>query len=148
MFSFLSAQQVKDCFKLVEHSWASVLIIYLLSALHGIEIYHHFSPLHTDSLVLTSLWTQGSEFGKRTYTIFCFTNWIFNNSSWFQAVFPRYDLLYASTFIRQMPGLAGNCEMANKLRKAIVSAKRKSRRKAIASANQSEICLCKHFPVL
>ena len=31
---------------------------------------------------------------------------------------PRYDLLYASTFIRQMPGLVGNCEIANKLRKA------------------------------
>ena len=30
----------------------------------------------------------------------------------------RYDLLYASTFIRQMPGLVGNCEIANKLRKA------------------------------
>lgn len=28
------------------------------------------------------------------------------------------DLLYASTFIRQMPGLVGNCEIANKLRKA------------------------------
>lgn len=31
---------------------------------------------------------------------------------------PRYDLLYASTFTRQMPGLVGNCEIANKLRKA------------------------------
>ena len=121
MFSFLSAQQVKDCFKLVEHSWASVLIIYLLSALHGIEIYHHFSPLHTDSLALTSFWTHGSEFGKRTYTIFCFTNWIFNNSSWFQAVIR--DTIYST------PRLAGNCEIANKLRKAIVSAKRKAEKK-------------------
>lgn len=30
----------------------------------------------------------------------------------------RYDLLYASTFIQKKPGLVGNCEIANKLRKA------------------------------
>ena len=51
---FLSAQQVKEFFKLVEHFQASLLIMSAQCILWKRNL-PHFSPLHTGSFGLTSL---------------------------------------------------------------------------------------------
>jgi len=61
VFSFLSIQQVKEFFKLVQHLQCASLLF--MSAQCFIWIYSnlpHFSPLHEDSFVFTSLQMQES----------------------------------------------------------------------------------------
>ena len=70
---FLSVQQVKEFFKLVEHLWASLLV---MSAQCNIwnKNFLHFSPLHTESFSLTF---SGSEFGKTNMHIYIFFFFLF-----------------------------------------------------------------------
>jgi len=75
---FLSEQQVKEFFKLLKHLQASSLIMSSQRSICNRNS-SHFSPLDTDSLALTSLWIQESEYGMNI-NIFPFMGRIFNNS--------------------------------------------------------------------
>ena len=67
--SFLPAKQVKEFFKLVEYLWAS-LVIFLLSALYGIEIYLILVYLIQIALPLHLYEYKDKHLVKQVYMIF------------------------------------------------------------------------------
>ena len=83
---FLSAQNVKEFFKLVEHSWASLLNIF--STITCDRKLPYFSPLHTRQMVLSLLLYEYNDQSlvKQMFMIFVFSHMDFQQ---FQAILGR-----------------------------------------------------------
>ena len=77
---FLSAQKVKEFFKLVEQLQPSSFVMPTQYIIWNRNL-PHFSPFQTYSLVPSSLRMQGPDLGKMIDMIlFSFTSWMFKNS--------------------------------------------------------------------
>lgn len=86
MFSLiLSAPQIKQLFKLLEHLQPSMLIMSAQCILWK-RYLPHFSQIQTNTFAVTFSWIWGSESGNVHVFFFSFTSWIFNNFRSFYTV--------------------------------------------------------------